>query len=107
VHLCDPAARLRAAIPCAFLDGATGACSVYEDRPLACRAYRSRDAGWCRSLVGTETKRASGQPVVKEGLALRGLITEAMVAVTPAEWRAKGELHAMVVRVLDTLPKRA
>jgi hypothetical protein len=42
---------------------------------------------------------------VKEGLALRALVTEAMVAVTPAEWRAKGELHAMVVQILDKLPK--
>jgi Fe-S-cluster containining protein len=104
-HLGDPVARLKAAIPCAFLDRGSGACSVYEDRPLACRAYRSRDAGWCRSLVGTDQAHASGQPVVKEGLALRALVTEAMVAVTPAEWRAKGELHAMVMRVLDTLPK--
>ena len=102
----DAAGRLKAGVPCAFLDEASGACSVYEDRPLACRAYRSRDAGWCRSLVGTEMTRASGQPVVREGLALRALVTEAMVAVTPAKWRAKGELHAMVVRVLDGLPAR-
>jgi Fe-S-cluster containining protein len=104
-HLGDPVARLKAAIPCAFLDRGSGACSVYEDRPLACRAYRSRDAGWCRSLVGADLARASGQPMVKEGLALRALVTEAMVAATPAEWRAKGELHAMVVRILETLPK--
>ena len=100
----DPVARLRAAVPCAFLDQATGACSVYQDRPLACRAYRSRDADWCRSLVGAAVERASGKPVVAEGLALRSLITEAMVEVTPAAWRAKGELHAMVVRLLDRLP---
>jgi hypothetical protein len=42
---------------------------------------------------------------VREGLALRALVTEAMIAVTPAKWRAKGELHAMVVRILDRLPK--
>ena len=40
-HL-DPVARLRAAIPCAFLDGATGACRVYDDRPLACRGFGRR-----------------------------------------------------------------
>jgi Fe-S-cluster containining protein len=104
-HL-DPAARLRAAIPCAFLDGASGACSVYEDRPLPCRAYRSRDAGWCRSLVGSTAKRASGKPVIAEGLAIRALITEAMVEVTPEAWRTKGELHAMVVRILDGMTNR-
>ena len=99
-HL-DPVARLRAAIPCAFLDGSTGACRVYADRPLACRAYRSRDAAWCRSLVGTERTHVSGRPVIQEGLAIRGLITQAMVEVTPPGWRARGELHGMVVRVLD------
>jgi Fe-S-cluster containining protein len=102
-HL-DPVSRLRAAIPCAFLDQATGACSVYQDRPLACRAYRSRDADWCRSLVGLPFERASKKPVVAEALSLRSLITEAMVEVTPAAWRAKGELHAMVVRLLARLP---
>lgn len=99
-HL-DPVTRLRAAVPCAFLESATGACRVYEDRPLACRAYRSRDAGWCRSLVGTERTHVSGRPVIQEGLAIRSLVTEAMIAVTPSDWRAGGELHAMVVRVLD------
>jgi hypothetical protein len=42
--------------------------------------------------------------VVAEALSLRSLITEAMVEVTPPPWRAKGELHAMVVRLLDKLP---
>ena len=102
-HL-DPVARLRAAVPCAFLDPDTGACSVYEDRPLPCRAYRSRDADWCRSLVGTTAERASGRPVIQEGLAIRALITEAMVEVTPSPFRAKGELHRMVVRILDAMP---
>lgn len=101
-HL-DPVARLRAAIPCAFLELKTGACSVYEDRPLACRAYRSRDAGWCQSLVGTTAARASGEPVITQGLRLRAVITEAMVAVTPEPFRARGELHAMVACVLDAV----
>lgn len=105
-HLGDPVARLRAAIPCAFLDPASGACRVYADRPLACRAYRSRDSVWCRSLVGTSREAASGAPVIQEGLAIRKLVNDAMVAVTPAAWRARGELHAMVVRLLDGLPGR-
>lgn len=105
-HLGDPVARLRAAIPCAFLDPASGACRVYADRPLACRAYRSRDSAWCRSLVGTTEAAASGAPVIHEGLAIRKLVNDAMVAVTPAAWRARGELHAMVVRLLDRLPGR-
>jgi Fe-S-cluster containining protein len=104
-HL-DPLRRLRAAVPCAFLDNASGACRVYEDRPLACRAYRSRDAGWCRSLVGTERTRAAGRPVIQEGLAIRALVTEAMLAVTPPPWRTRGELHGMVVQVLDDIARR-
>jgi Fe-S-cluster containining protein len=97
----DATARPRAAVPCAFLDQASGACSVYEDRPLACRSYRSRDAGWCRSIVGTSGGVVRGGPVIREGLAIRGLIEKALLAVTPPAWRGKGELHALVVRVLD------
>ncbi len=104
-HLGDPLARMRAAIPCAFLDAASGACRVYEDRPLACRAYRSRDWGWCRDLVHAPADRMTGAPVIHEGLAIRKVVNAAMVAVTPAAWRARGELHAMVVRLLDGLPR--
>jgi Fe-S-cluster containining protein len=104
----DGAARMRADVPCGFLDPASGACSVYEDRPLPCRAYRSRDAGWCRSLVGpaadVQAIAAAGpSPVVKEALGIRGLVQRALLEVTPPEWRAGGELHAMVVRVLDAV----
>lgn len=104
-HLTDPVARLKAAIPCAFLDPDSGACRVYADRPLACRAYRSRDADWCRTLVGTDATAVPGAPVIKDGLAIRMVINAAMVEVTPAAWRAKGELHGMVVRVLDQIPR--
>jgi Fe-S-cluster containining protein len=95
-------------VPCGFLDPGSGACSVYEDRPLPCRAYRSRDAGWCRSLVGpaadVQAIAAAGpSPVVKEALGIRGLVQRALLEVTPPEWRAGGELHAMVVRVLDAV----
>lgn len=104
-HL-DPVRRLGAGVSCAFLDGASGACRVYEDRPLACRAYRSRDAGWCRSLVGTQRTHAAGRPVIQEGLVIRALVTEAMLAVTPPPWRGRGELHSMVVQVLDRIVGR-
>jgi Fe-S-cluster containining protein len=109
----DGAARMRADVPCGFLDPASGACAVYEDRPLPCRAYRSRDAGWCRSLVGPDADiaaiAASGAPpVVKEALGIRGLVQRALIEVTPPEWRGVGELNAMTVRVLDAVgPARA
>jgi Fe-S-cluster containining protein len=100
----DAAGRLKAAVPCAFLDEASGACSVYEDRPLACRSYRSRDAGWCRSILGTSGGVTRNSPVIREALGIRGLIEKALLAVTPAEWQAKGELHRLVVRMLDAVP---
>jgi Fe-S-cluster containining protein len=98
--------RLRSGTPCAFLDPATQACAAYEDRPLACRSFRSRDAGWCRGTV--EAARGGGppprgDPVVREALGIRGMVQTAMVEVTPPDWRAVGELHAMVVRVLDAV----
>jgi Fe-S-cluster containining protein len=98
--------RLRSAAPCAFLDPTTQACAVYEDRPLACRSFRSRDAGWCRGTI--EAARGAGpppcgDPVVREALGIRAMVQTAMVEVTPPEWRAMGELHAMVVRVLDAV----
>jgi Fe-S-cluster containining protein len=100
----DAGGRLKAGVPCAFLDEASGACSVYEDRPLACRSYRSRDAGWCRSIVGTSGGVARNSPVIREALGIRGLIEKALLAVTPPEWQAKGELHRLVVRMLDAVP---
>lgn len=100
----DAVGRLRAGVPCAFLDRASGACRVYEDRPLACRSYRSRDAGWCRSVIGTAGGAVRGAPVIREALAIRGLIEKALLAVTPPEWQVKGELHRLVVRALDAVP---
>lgn len=101
----DAVGRLRAAVPCAFLDPASQVCAVYADRPLACRAYRSRDADWCRGIVGADDLRAAARssPVVQEALAIRSVIQQALVAVTPPEWRGKGELHAMTLAVLDRL----
>lgn len=102
-------ARFRAAIPCAFLDQASGACSVYEDRPLACRSYRSRDADWCRSVVGTDggTVAANQAPVIRQALGIRGLVQGALDEVTPPAWRIKGELHALTARVLDGVGRGA
>jgi len=44
----DDEARWTAKIPCFLLDGA-GRCSIYEVRPLRCRAFHSRDAGECKA----------------------------------------------------------
>ena len=95
-------ARFRAAIPCAFLDLENGACRVYEDRPLACRSYRSRDADWCRSIMGAPSAPRV-TPLIREGIGIRALIQRAVQEVTPPEHRARGELHALTLRVLDAV----
>jgi Fe-S-cluster containining protein len=43
----DDDARWAAKIPCALLD-ARGACSIYDARPLRCRAFHSCDARECK-----------------------------------------------------------
>ena len=55
-----PAARL----PCPLLSDA-GACSVYEARPLACRAWNALDAEGCRRALDDDSE----PPTVHEPLA--------------------------------------
>ena len=43
--------------------------------------------------------------MIREALRIRGLIEKALLAVTPPEWQAKGELHRLVVRMLDAVPE--
>jgi Fe-S-cluster containining protein len=43
----------RPPFPCAFL--VDGACSIYEVRPLVCRAWNSADADACRRALGEES----------------------------------------------------
>lgn len=43
----DIDARAEEKVPCPLLDEATGACTVYDARPVACRAYNSCDAARC------------------------------------------------------------
>jgi Fe-S-cluster containining protein len=44
----DFGGRARAKIPCPLLDTATGRCTVYEVRPIPCRAYHSGSVEICR-----------------------------------------------------------
>lgn len=43
----DRSARAASKRACPLLDGESGRCTVYEARPLACRAYNSCDAATC------------------------------------------------------------
>lgn len=45
----SPEARVRAAVPCALLEGSR--CSVYSVRPLGCRSWNSRDARACAQVM--------------------------------------------------------
>jgi Fe-S-cluster containining protein len=44
----DLDARAKAQVPCPLLDVATGKCTAYEVRPVACRAYHSGDVAVCK-----------------------------------------------------------
>jgi Fe-S-cluster containining protein len=43
--------RAKAKVACPLLDEASGACTVYEVRPIACRAYHSGDAALCKRAL--------------------------------------------------------
>lgn len=56
----DPAQRGQAKIPCAFLDDKDGACSIYEVRPLSCRAYTSSSLAACQAALVTSVGGHAG-----------------------------------------------
>lgn len=49
----DIEGRAVARVPCPLLDEATGRCSVYEVRPVACRAYHSGSVEACKKAFET------------------------------------------------------
>jgi Fe-S-cluster containining protein len=53
----DHRARWEARVPCVLL-GEDGRCTVYEVRPLRCRAFHSCDAGICRDAFAGASERA-------------------------------------------------
>ena len=54
----DAEARWARKTPCRFLDEASGACTIYAVRPLACRAHASFDAGACEEAAADPTAEA-------------------------------------------------
>src|SRR5437763_362923 len=68
-----PVERWRQKIACSFL--VDGACGVYEQRPLACRAYFSLDAGRCeRALASGSTSADHAIPVLDLPKALNAAV---------------------------------
>jgi Fe-S-cluster containining protein len=93
--------RQRARIPCAFLDRERRACSVYEDRPSACRRWHSLDADVCRQDFEN--------PSVSSPLDANAFRAAQTVNVAYKQARAEpdGELHAGVLMALaDDAEKR-
>ena len=57
-HL-DASARWAAKTPCAFLDTASGACTIYAARPFVCRSHASFDADACESAAADPSAQAT------------------------------------------------
>ncbi len=98
----DDAAHTEALITCAFLDD--GRCSVYDDRPSACRYWHSLTVRACEFGYG---RAVTNIPLHAErvGLFKTVMMATAMVVAKrfnepPRMGREKGELHAMVLRAL-------
>lgn len=73
------AERHRRNLPCPLLED--GRCSVYADRPLACRAFASTDLEACQRAFRHEPVQI---PVPRSAMALRGLLTQAGEAASRA-----------------------
>ncbi len=73
------AERHRRNLACPLLED--GRCSLYADRPLACRAFASTDVEACRRAFAHEPVQI---PVPRSAMALRGLLTQAGEAASRA-----------------------
>lgn len=71
--------RHRRNVPCPLLED--GRCSVYANRPLACRAFASTDMEACRRAFAHEPAQI---PVPRSAMVLRGLLTQAGEAASRA-----------------------
>ncbi len=62
----DQEERARSRIPCPLLDVERGACTAYEARPFACRAYNSCDRSHCEAalLAGEANPDLPSNPVL-------------------------------------------
>lgn len=66
--------------PCPFLESD---CTIYEHRPLACRAYRSRDRAECERHPGFP-KRPS---ILDQELLVLGELLARQLGPQPGQWR--------------------
>jgi Fe-S-cluster containining protein len=86
--------------PCAFLDEASGRCTIYEVRPLSCRGMNSLDAGECETRLRDADARAA---FLASGVGSRSFLEpiRAFHAVSAGLQLGVAELHGLDMRPLD------
>jgi Fe-S-cluster containining protein len=94
------AQRFSPAHPCLFLEG--GQCTIYEVRPLSCRAMNSLDAGECERRLRDPEARAA---FVAAGLGGHSFLEpiRASHAISAGLQLALSQLHGLDMRPLDLI----
>jgi Fe-S-cluster containining protein len=94
------AERFSPAHPCVFLDA--GRCTIYEARPISCRAMNSLDAGECERRLRDPDARAA---FVAAGLGGHSFLEpiQASHAISAGLQLALSELHGLDMRPLDLI----
>ena len=94
------AERFSPAHPCAFLDTASGRCTIYEVRPLSCRGMNSLDAGECERRLREPAARAA---FLAEGVGGHSFMEpiRAFHAVSAGLQLGVAELYGLDMRPLD------
>jgi Fe-S-cluster containining protein len=86
--------------PCAFLDVASGRCTIYEVHPLSCRGMNSLDAGECEKRLRDPAARAE---FLARGVGGHSFMEpiRAFHAVSAGLQLGAFELHGLDMRPLD------
>jgi len=94
------AERFSPSHPCAFLDTASGRCTIYAVRPLSCRGMNSLDAGECERRLRDPEARAA---FLAEGVGSHSFMEpiRAFHAVSAGLQLGVGELYGLDMRPLD------
>ena len=94
------AERFSPSHPCAFLDTASGRCTIYAVRPLSCRGMNSLDAGECETRLRDPVARAAFLASGVGGHSFMEPI-RAFHAVSAGLQLGVAELHGLDMRPLD------
>ena len=98
-----PTGRVRAAVPCALLEG--GLCSAHGVRPLACRSWNSRDVVACERVMregGGDLRAVQDQRPLGINAGIRsGLLAALRRAGLPEDADHQCELNTGLLIALD------